>query len=106
MKYCTKCGKELQDEVVVCPGCGCWADRKTENNTVSQKLNSKDEDRESARLAVAAFILAFFVPVVGTITGIIGASNYRNERFKSLCGWAIAISLILPLISVVMLVLS
>ena len=23
MKYCTKCGKELFDEAVICPGCGC-----------------------------------------------------------------------------------
>ncbi len=23
MKYCSKCGKELFDEAVVCPGCGC-----------------------------------------------------------------------------------
>lgn len=23
MKYCEKCGKELLDEAVVCPGCGC-----------------------------------------------------------------------------------
>lgn len=25
MKYCTKCGKELLDEAVICPGCGCPA---------------------------------------------------------------------------------
>ena len=23
MKYCSKCGRELFDEAVVCPGCGC-----------------------------------------------------------------------------------
>ena len=23
MKYCSKCGKELFDEAVICPGCGC-----------------------------------------------------------------------------------
>ena len=28
MKYCTKCGKELLDEAVVCPGCGCAVDDK------------------------------------------------------------------------------
>ncbi len=25
MKFCTKCGKELFDEAVICPGCGCPA---------------------------------------------------------------------------------
>ena len=23
MKYCSHCGKELLDEAVICPGCGC-----------------------------------------------------------------------------------
>ena len=23
MKYCSKCGKELFDEAVICPQCGC-----------------------------------------------------------------------------------
>lgn len=23
MKFCQKCGKEIMDEAVVCPGCGC-----------------------------------------------------------------------------------
>ena len=23
MKYCAKCGKEIMDEAVICPGCGC-----------------------------------------------------------------------------------
>ena len=23
MKFCSKCGKELMDETVICPGCGC-----------------------------------------------------------------------------------
>lgn len=25
MKYCSKCGRELLDEAIVCPGCGCYA---------------------------------------------------------------------------------
>lgn len=25
MKYCSKCGKELFDEAIICPGCGCYA---------------------------------------------------------------------------------
>ena len=23
MKFCTKCGKELNDEAAICTGCGC-----------------------------------------------------------------------------------
>ena len=53
MKYCTHCGKELFDEAVLCPGCGCavegksvqgisnpLADGTTLLNTLSQRLNT------------------------------------------------------------------
>ena len=23
MKFCQKCGKEIADEAIICPGCGC-----------------------------------------------------------------------------------
>lgn len=29
MKYCTHCGKELFDEAVICPGCGCEVKAKS-----------------------------------------------------------------------------
>ena len=25
MKFCSKCGRELFDEAIICPGCGCYA---------------------------------------------------------------------------------
>lgn len=28
MKYCSKCGKEILDEAVICPHCGCAADNR------------------------------------------------------------------------------
>ena len=53
MKYCTHCGKELFDEAVLCPGCGCAVDRQNKHifnnpsgdgtallNTLSQRLNT------------------------------------------------------------------
>ena len=48
MKYCTHCGKELLDEAVFCPGCGCTTNyKRTESvdgkallNTLSQRINT------------------------------------------------------------------
>ncbi len=53
MKYCSKCGKELLDEAVICVGCGCAVgeqnnqtvnnksvDGATLLNTLSQRLNT------------------------------------------------------------------
>lgn len=36
MKYCTKCGKEIMEEAVICPSCGCKVESaKAENKPVS-----------------------------------------------------------------------
>lgn len=53
MKYCSQCGKELVDEAVVCPNCGC---------AVQAPVNQQ-EDKPSTVLN----ILAFLFPVIGLI---------------------------------------
>ncbi|OON97009.1 MAG: hypothetical protein ATN31_08830 [Candidatus Epulonipiscioides saccharophilum] len=47
MKYCSKCGKELVDESIVCTGCG-----------VPQISDSG---------SIGYFFLGFFIPIVGII---------------------------------------
>ena len=37
MKYCSHCGKELDDEAIVCTGCGCAAPSKSGTVTADQK---------------------------------------------------------------------
>ena len=44
MKFCQKCGKEIVDEAVVCPGCGCAI------------LEAKKSDGGNDGLAVASKI--------------------------------------------------
>lgn len=34
--YCSKCGKEMPDEAVVCTGCGCLLHKKEELQTVNK----------------------------------------------------------------------
>ena len=51
MKFCSKCGKEIVDEAVVCPSCGC---------SVSQV---EANDAPSMGFAV----IGFFIPIVGLI---------------------------------------
>lgn len=49
MKFCSKCGKEIMDEAVICPGCGC---------AVAQERNEEKKDlkRGDDGLAVASKI--------------------------------------------------
>ena len=34
MKFCEKCGKEIMDEAVLCPGCGCAVKKEAETTKV------------------------------------------------------------------------
>ena len=55
MKFCTKCGKELRDEAVVCTNCGC--------STSGGAPVVAGVDAPNTGFAV----LGFFIPLVGLI---------------------------------------
>lgn len=59
--YCKKCGKEINDEAVVCPNCGCATDNYKTNTKSAAVID--ENDAPSAGFAV----LGFFVPLVGLI---------------------------------------
>ena len=70
MKYCQKCGKQLMDAAVICPGCGC--------PTGDFRNTAKTNDAPSAGFAV----LGFFLPVVGLII-YLAMHNTAPLRAKS-----------------------
>lgn len=39
MKYCTKCGHELQDDAILCPNCGCLV--QSEKTIVKPKVENQ-----------------------------------------------------------------
>ena len=59
MKYCSRCGKELVDEAVICTACGCACDPSMN----AAFGNAAKEDKVSVGLC----ILAFFIPLFGLI---------------------------------------
>lgn len=60
MKFCSKCGKEIMDDAVVCPGCGC-----------SQAVEKKEADASSFGWA----FLGFCIPLLGLILYLV----WRND---------------------------
>lgn len=62
MKYCSKCGKELMEEAVVCPGCGC----AQENQTVQAQNDSS---------SFGWALLGFCIPLVGLILYLVWKDN-------------------------------
>ena len=67
MKFCSKCGKELDDGAVICPGCGCAVD------SPAPVTNTKS-DSGSFGWAV----LGFFIPLVGLILYLV----WKDEKPK------------------------
>ena len=50
MKYCSKCGKELIDEAIICTGCGCAVAKPT----------SFIEDKASVGLCILSALIPLF----------------------------------------------
>ena len=51
MKYCNKCGKEINDEAIICPGCGC---------AISNLEPYIKEDHVSVGLCILSFLIPLF----------------------------------------------
>lgn len=91
-KYCKACGKSIPKSSFYCPLCNKIAD--TAPAPVTAETNG---------MALAGFILSFFVPILGLIFGIIGlnkANNGADRRGLALAAIIIsAISMALTLLS-------
>lgn len=81
MKYCTHCGREILDEAVICPGCGCAVESTTKM------------PQESSNTANSAILLAILFPIIGLVLGIVGTCNYKTPKYKTRCIIAIPLSI-------------
>lgn len=83
--FCNKCGKEIDDEALICIHCGCAV-----NGT--KKLEPENEDWKTVKISKGMQLLCMFVPIVGFILGIAElCSNSDSVKGKSylvygLCG--------------------
>lgn len=82
MKYCTKCGKELFDEAVICPGCGCPTEpmpvHVTSSTTFSHDLLVKlsERMRTNGIIWIVIAVIQIIIGLCGTILPlVIGVLN-------------------------------
>lgn len=102
MKFCSKCGKEIMDEAVICVHCGCQVDGK-QINTPAQPVQPLNDPSESGGLAIAAIIFSFLSPLIGFILGIVGYNKYKTPAYKGQCSAAMFISIFIFIISFIIL---
>ena len=68
MKFCSKCGKELVDDAVVCIHCGCSV-------AGTCTANAPAEDAPNIGWA----ILGFLIPIVGLILYLVNKDTYPKK---------------------------
>ena len=75
MKFCLHCGKEIMDEAVICPGCGC---------VVSGEVVINKEAVAGNKTSYFGWgVLGFFIPVVGLILYFVNRTK-NPARAKAL----------------------
>lgn len=94
MKYCTKCGKELFDEAVICMGCGCRTEDSQKNesiesdellNTLSQRIHT-DAIIWLVIGAIQLFTGVFFIVGILNIISAINDMKYSKEVLQNPSG--------------------
>ncbi len=103
MKFCQKCGKELLDEAVICPNCGCTVAPIQTSAPISETSAFATEDknpqtRESDSNANMALLFAFFIPIVGIVIGLINMGKYQTKKYKDRCVAAVIVGVIVQII--------
>ncbi len=78
MKFCEKCGKELLDEAVICPGCGCEV-------TLKQKSIETQVVPKQAKYAFVFGILSLLLLAPFGILAIILAVKSKEQTGGIMC---------------------
>ncbi|MBQ3063273.1 MAG: hypothetical protein IJC99_00510 [Clostridia bacterium] len=75
--FCQKCGKEIDNEAIICVGCGCAVAGKyaAPATPAPQKEVAKSVN---PALVVWSWICAVLMPFISIILSIIGLSKYKN----------------------------
>ena len=80
MKFCQHCGKEILDEAVICPGCGCSV----------QPTNNTQEPEVDQSVSAGLVVLAVLIPLFGIIYWPVKAKT--RPKCAKACGIAAIIS--------------
>ena len=89
MKYCEKCGKELFDEAVICPGCGCSVSgnsQKSNTDVYYKQLSNRVKINGIIWICIAgiqlilAMTVDWFLLIVGVLNVISAIKDLQYSK--------------------------
>ncbi len=82
MKFCSKCGREIMDEAVICPGCGCTVSGTYPHNDMKwQQMDSKVLLKQLQRKLKTETQLWTWIGIAQAVIGIILFVNALDGEF-------------------------
>lgn len=78
MKFCSQCGKEIMDEAVICPGCGC------STNDVYAAPKTVEVPKKAKTAQVFGILSILLLTPLG-IPAIILANQSKSETGGVMC---------------------
>ncbi len=94
MKFCQHCGKEVMDEAVICPGCGCAI------QTVNAQPEGTPQNYTDDSVSVGLVILSVLIPLFGVIYWAVKAKS--RPKCAKTCGIAGIISWVVSFLILMM----
>lgn len=92
MKYCQKCGKEIMDEAVVCPGCGCpiQVDEGTNSSKELDEVEIKKRKMKNKKMViivstvicVAVALVFVSIPIFNSFKSNKITEELSGEKFE------------------------
>ena len=86
--FCKICGKEINDQAIICPHCGCQVGSTTEIEKTSSKKKANLFCILGFVLSLVSLLIALYgiVAIAGLVLSIIGVvqTNKNGERLKGL----------------------
>lgn len=107
--YCKYCGKQLDDNTMVCPYCGVQTGVvqiiPAQLNYGYQQNNQQYAQNELDEVNVGIVVLAVFIPIVGIILGAVNMGNGKKKSGKAylLAGViAVGVEILIPILLLIL----
>ncbi|MDE7400598.1 MAG: zinc ribbon domain-containing protein [Clostridia bacterium] len=83
MKFCTHCGKEVMDDALICPNCGCSVQydetpQGAAPNAPQPQYRAPAPVDNYSTMSILGLVLSFLMPFVGLIISIMAHNEAKN----------------------------